>query len=62
MRTPPRFNQRVANTIGCAPSQINYVLSSRFTPEHYMIKPTRRRGYIRIRRVVMAIPLRSCTL
>ena len=21
-----------ANTIGCAPSQINYVLSSRFTP------------------------------
>ena len=23
-----------ANMIGCAPSQINYVLPSRFTPEH----------------------------
>ena len=23
-----------ASLIGCAPSQINYVLSSRFTPEH----------------------------
>ena len=26
-----------ANGIGCAPSQINYVLSSRFTPEHGFI-------------------------
>ena len=44
-----------ANTIGCAPSQINYVLSSRFTPEHgYMIESRRGGGgYIRIRRVVM---------
>ena len=24
----------LASMIGCAPSQINYVLSSRFTPEH----------------------------
>ena len=45
-----------ANTIGCAPSQINYVLSSRFTPEHgYMIESRRGGGgYIRIRRVVMS--------
>ena len=44
-----------ANNIGCAPSQINYVLSSRFTPEHgYMIESRRGGGgYIRIRRVVM---------
>lgn len=34
-----------ANTIGCAPSQINYVLSSRFTPEHgYMIESRRGGG------------------
>ena len=40
-----------ANTIGCAPSQINYVLSSRFTPEHGFIIESRRGGggYIRIR-------------
>ena len=45
-----------ANTIGCAQSQINYVLSSRFTPEHgYMIESRRGGGgYIRIRRVVMS--------
>ena len=44
-----------ANTLGCAPSQINYVLSSRFTPEHGYIIDSRRGGggYIRIRRVVM---------
>ena len=44
-----------ANTMGCAPSQINYVLSSRFTPEHGYIIDSRRGGggYIRIRRVVM---------
>lgn len=43
-----------ANTIGCAPSQINYVLSSRFTPEHGYIIESRRGGggYIRIHRVV----------
>lgn len=44
-----------ANSIGCAPSQINYVLSSRFTPEHGYIIESRRGGggYIRIKRVVL---------
>ncbi|MBR6502666.1 MAG: CtsR family transcriptional regulator [Clostridia bacterium] len=44
-----------ASLIGCAPSQINYVLSSRFTPEHGYIIESRRGGggYIKIRRVVM---------
>lgn len=44
-----------ANNMGCAPSQINYVLSSRFTPEHGYIIESRRGGggYIRISRVVM---------
>ena len=44
-----------ANAIGCVPSQINYVLSSRFTPEHGYIIESRRGGggYIRIRRVVL---------
>ncbi|MBQ1988534.1 MAG: CtsR family transcriptional regulator, partial [Clostridia bacterium] len=39
----------------CAPSQINYVLSSRFTPEHGYIIESRRGGggYIRIKRVVL---------
>lgn len=42
-----------ANLMGCAPSQINYVLSSRFTPEHGYIIESRRGGggYIRIKRV-----------
>ena len=42
-----------ANLIGCAPSQINYVLSSRFTPEHGFVIESRRGGggYIRISRV-----------
>ena len=45
----------LANSIGCAPSQINYVLSSRFTPEHGYIIESRRGGggYIRIKRVVL---------
>ncbi len=44
-----------ASDIGCAPSQINYVLSSRFTPEHgYLIESQRGGGgYIRIKRVVL---------
>lgn len=44
-----------ASIFGCAPSQINYVLSSRFTPEHgYIIESQRGGGgYIRISRVVM---------
>ena len=42
-----------AGIIGCAPSQINYVLSSRFTPEHGYLIESRRGGggYIRITRV-----------
>lgn len=44
-----------ASIFGCAPSQINYVLSSRFTPEHGYIIESRRGGggYIRVKRVVM---------
>lgn len=44
-----------AGLIGCAPSQINYVLASRFTPEHGYIIESRRGGggYIRIKRVVL---------
>ena len=44
-----------AGLFGCAPSQINYVLSSRFTPEHGYIIESRRGGggYIRIKRVVL---------
>ncbi len=44
-----------AGSIGCAPSQINYVLSSRFTPEHGYIIESRRGGggYIKIKRVVL---------
>ncbi len=44
-----------ANGIGCAPSQINYVISSRFTPEHGYIIESRRGGggYIRITRLIM---------
>ena len=46
----------LAEQLGCVPSQINYVISSRFTPEHgYMIESRRGGGgYIRIRRVVMS--------
>ena len=42
-----------AGIIGCAPSQINYVLSSRFTPEHGYIIESRRGGggYIKITRI-----------
>lgn len=43
----------LANTVGCVPSQINYVITSRFTPERGYIVESRRGGggYIRIRRV-----------
>lgn len=42
-----------ASLIGCVPSQINYVLASRFTPEHGFVIESRRGGggYIRISRV-----------
>ena len=44
----------LASIVGCAPSQINYVLSSRVTPEHGYIIESRRGGggYIRIVRIV----------
>ena len=44
-----------AGLLGCAPSQINYVLASRFTPEHGYIIESRRGGggYIKITRVRM---------
>ncbi|MDD4699901.1 MAG: CtsR family transcriptional regulator [Oscillospiraceae bacterium] len=44
-----------ANILGCVPSQINYVLTSRFTPEQGYIVESRRGGggYIRITRVQM---------
>lgn len=42
----------LAETLGCVPSQINYVITSRFTPEHGYIVESRRGGggYIRITR------------
>ncbi len=42
----------LAEQIGCVPSQINYVLSSRFTPEQGYIVESRRGGggYIKITR------------
>ena len=43
----------LAGRLGCVPSQINYVITSRFTPEQGYIVESRRGGggYIRIRRV-----------
>lgn len=45
----------LANRFGCVPSQINYVISTRFSPEHGYIVESRRggNGYIRITRVQM---------
>lgn len=46
----------LASRFGCVPSQINYVISTRFSPEHGYIVESRRggNGYIRITRVRMA--------
>lgn len=43
----------LAGTLGCVPSQINYVITSRFTPEHgYMVESRRGGGgYIRITKI-----------
>lgn len=43
----------LANLLGCVPSQINYVITSRFTPEQGYIVESRRGGggYIKITRV-----------
>lgn len=42
----------LANVLGCVPSQINYVITSRFTPEQGYLVESRRGGggYIRITR------------
>ena len=47
-----RRNELAAH-FGCAPSQINYVLATRFTPDHGYMTESRRGGggYIRIIRV-----------
>ena len=43
----------LADSIGCVPSQINYVMTSRFTPEQGYIVESRRGGggFIRITRI-----------
>jgi len=45
----------LANRFNCVPSQINYVIATRFSPEHGYIVESRRGGggFIRISRVVM---------
>jgi len=45
----------LANRFNCVPSQINYVISTRFSPEHGYIVESRRGGggFIRITRVPM---------
>ena len=46
----------LAEYFGCAPSQINYVLATRFSPDHGYLTESRRGGggYIRIGRVVQS--------
>ena len=46
----------LAQKIGCVPSQISYVITSRFTPERGYVTDSRRGGggYIRIARVQMS--------
>ncbi len=48
----------LANFLGCVPSQINYVLASRFTPEQGYLVESRRGGggYIRITRIRISTP------
>lgn len=43
----------IANRFNCVPSQVSYVISTRFSPEHGYIVESRRGGggYIKIRRV-----------
>ena len=47
----------LASQLGCVPSQINYVITSRFTPERGYITESRRGGggYIKIVRVKLSI-------
>ena len=46
----------LAEYFGCAPSQINYVLATRFSPDHGYVTESRRGGggYIRIVRIVQS--------
>lgn len=48
----------LASSLGCVPSQINYVITSRFTPENGYSVESRRGGggYIRIRRIFVDGP------
>ena len=48
----------LADRMGCAPSQINYVISTRFSPEQGYVVQSRRGGggYIRIARINMDRP------
>ena len=48
----------LAQAVGCVPSQINYVISSRFTPEQGYIVESRRGGggFIRITRASYSTP------
>ena len=48
----------VAERFGCVPSQINYVLRSRFTPERGYIVESQRggNGYIRILKISYDMP------
>ena len=43
----------LATFFNCVPSQINYVISTRFNPEHGFVVESRRGGggYLRIRRI-----------
>ena len=52
----------LAAQIGCVPSQINYVITSRFTPEHGYVTESRRGGggYIRIFRFIPAEKRIAC--
>ena len=48
----------LANYFGCAPSQINYVLATRFSPSHGYLIQSRRggSGYVRIIRILADDP------
>ena len=45
----------LASIFGCAPSQINYVISTRFSPEHGYIVESRRGGggYLKIKQLLL---------
>lgn len=55
--------KELAEAFGCVPSQINYVLRSRFSPEHGYLIDSRRggKGYIRIFRITYETPEEKIT-